>query len=167
MAVQLSYAALTNANKLSLAWSPIAPPPCRSSHSENLFQSSAWNLRSVSRCSCLLRPAESREWVSSIAVSDVPGSGSRMHTYDHGGSEAHDELSDSILSSEPKPLGKHRPHPLQSILSLGESSYPSLVSRPVVSPWRLVVIYESYHPEHPLVKHTSPMCHAHGAQQAL
>ncbi|GKB14078.1 hypothetical protein Tco_0848001, partial [Tanacetum coccineum] len=40
-------------------------------------------------------------------------------------SEAPDESSDSIISSEPKPLGKHRPPPPPSILSLGESSYPS------------------------------------------
>ncbi|GKF18644.1 hypothetical protein Tco_0063562 [Tanacetum coccineum] len=46
-----------------------------------------------------------------IAVSDVPGSGSRVHTHGHGGSKAHDGLSDSILSSDPKPLGKHRPPP--------------------------------------------------------
>ncbi|GKC03777.1 hypothetical protein Tco_0995387, partial [Tanacetum coccineum] len=59
-----------------------------------------------------------------VAVSDVPGSGSRVHTHDHGGSEAHDELSDSILSSEPKPLEKHRYLPPQSILSPGESYYP-------------------------------------------
>ncbi|GKC67052.1 hypothetical protein Tco_1099650, partial [Tanacetum coccineum] len=59
-----------------------------------------------------------------IAVSDVHGTGSRVHTHDHRGSEAHDELSNSILSSEPKPLGKHRPPPPQSILSPGESSYP-------------------------------------------
>ncbi|GJZ88573.1 hypothetical protein Tco_0660355, partial [Tanacetum coccineum] len=38
-------------------------------------------------------------------------SGSHVHTHDHGGSEAHDELSDSILLSEPKPLEKHRPPP--------------------------------------------------------
>ncbi|GKA65684.1 hypothetical protein Tco_0069921 [Tanacetum coccineum] len=59
-----------------------------------------------------------------IAVPDVPGYRSRVHTHDHEGSEAHDELHDSILSSEPKPLRNHRPPPLQSILSLGESSYP-------------------------------------------
>ncbi|GJX17950.1 hypothetical protein Tco_0218782 [Tanacetum coccineum] len=60
-----------------------------------------------------------------IVVPDVPGYGSRVHTHDHGGSEAPDGLPDSILSSKPKPLGKHRPPPAQSILSLGESSYPS------------------------------------------
>ncbi|GJX93650.1 hypothetical protein Tco_0348236 [Tanacetum coccineum] len=72
-----------------------------------------------------------------VAVPDVPGYGSRMHTHDHGGSEAHDEPPDSILS----------------------------ISRPAASPWRPAVICESYHPEHPLVKHTSPVYHAHGAQQ--
>ncbi|GKG46036.1 hypothetical protein Tco_0498482, partial [Tanacetum coccineum] len=40
------------------------------------------------------------------AVSVVPGDGSRMHKHDHDGSEAPDESPDSILSSEPKPLGK-------------------------------------------------------------
>ncbi|GJW58435.1 hypothetical protein Tco_0105166 [Tanacetum coccineum] len=54
--------------------------------------------------------------------SGVPGDGSRVHTHDHDGSEAPDESPDSILSSEPKPLGKHRPPPLPSILSPGESS---------------------------------------------
>ncbi|GKF55525.1 hypothetical protein Tco_0165865, partial [Tanacetum coccineum] len=48
-----------------------------------------------------------------VAVSDVPRSRSRVHTHGHGGSEAHDGLPDLILSSEPKPLGKHRPPPPQ------------------------------------------------------
>ncbi|GKF47362.1 hypothetical protein Tco_0137164 [Tanacetum coccineum] len=61
----------------------------------------------------------------SVAMFDVPGYGSRVHTHDHGGSEAPDGSPDLIISSEPKPLGKHRPPPPQSILSLGESSYPS------------------------------------------
>ncbi|GJX80034.1 hypothetical protein Tco_0328183 [Tanacetum coccineum] len=43
-------------------------------------------------------------------------------------SKAPDELPDSILSSEPKPLRKHRPPPPPSILSPGESSYPPLKS---------------------------------------
>ncbi|GKG11941.1 hypothetical protein Tco_0346178, partial [Tanacetum coccineum] len=59
-----------------------------------------------------------------VVVSDVPGGGFRVHTHDHGGSEAPDRSPDSILSSEPKPLGKHKPSLLQSILSPGESSYP-------------------------------------------
>ncbi|GKB75396.1 hypothetical protein Tco_0942291 [Tanacetum coccineum] len=50
--------------------------------------------------------------------------GSRVHTHDHNGSEAPDESPDSILSSEPKPLEKHRPPPPPSILSPRESSYP-------------------------------------------
>ncbi|GKB20059.1 hypothetical protein Tco_0853982, partial [Tanacetum coccineum] len=61
---------------------------------------------------------------ATIAVSGVPGDGSHMHTHDHDGSEAPDESHDSILSSERKPLGKHRPPPPPSILSPGESSYP-------------------------------------------
>ncbi|GJZ08831.1 hypothetical protein Tco_0543114 [Tanacetum coccineum] len=59
-----------------------------------------------------------------VAMSDVPGGGSRMHTHDHGRSEAPDGSPDSILSSEPKPHGKHRPPPSPSILSHGGSSYP-------------------------------------------
>ncbi|GJW88523.1 hypothetical protein Tco_0163863 [Tanacetum coccineum] len=59
-----------------------------------------------------------------VAVSGMPGDGSRVHTHDHDGSEAPDESPDSILSSEPKPLRKHRPPPPPSILSPGESSYP-------------------------------------------
>ncbi|GJS53602.1 hypothetical protein Tco_0626964 [Tanacetum coccineum] len=59
-----------------------------------------------------------------VAVSDVPRYGSHVHTHDHGGSEAPDGSPDSILSSEPKPLEKHKPPPPPSILSPGESSYP-------------------------------------------
>ncbi|GKG09484.1 hypothetical protein Tco_0338230, partial [Tanacetum coccineum] len=59
-----------------------------------------------------------------VVVPDVPRYGSHVHTHDHGRSEAPDELPDLILSSEPKPLEKHRPPPPQSILSLRESSYP-------------------------------------------
>ncbi|GJY15757.1 hypothetical protein Tco_0386179 [Tanacetum coccineum] len=47
--------------------------------------------------------------VYAIVVSGMPGDGSRVHTPDHDGSEAPNEAPDSILSSEPKPLGKHRP----------------------------------------------------------
>ncbi|GKF37781.1 hypothetical protein Tco_0114539, partial [Tanacetum coccineum] len=46
-----------------------------------------------------------------VAVPDVPGYGSRVHTHDHDGFEALDRSPDSILLSEPKPLGKHRPLP--------------------------------------------------------
>ncbi|GJZ44251.1 hypothetical protein Tco_0591506 [Tanacetum coccineum] len=59
----------------------------------------------------------------SVVVPDVPGYGPRVHTHDHDGSEAPNGSPDSILSSVPKPLGKHRPPPPPSILSLGESSY--------------------------------------------
>ncbi|GKB09738.1 hypothetical protein Tco_0838050 [Tanacetum coccineum] len=61
---------------------------------------------------------------ASETVSGVPEDGSRMPTHDHDGSEAPDESPDSILSSEPMPLGKHRPPPPPSTLSPGESSYP-------------------------------------------
>ncbi|GJV22890.1 hypothetical protein Tco_1375585 [Tanacetum coccineum] len=54
--------------------------------------------------------------VVAVAVSGVPGDGSRVHTHDHDGSKAPDESPDSILSSEPKPLGKHMPSPPPSIL---------------------------------------------------
>ncbi|GJX66492.1 hypothetical protein Tco_0300835 [Tanacetum coccineum] len=56
--------------------------------------------------------------------SAASGSETRVHTPAHGGSEAHNELPDSILPNEPKPLGKHRPLPLQSILSPDKLSYP-------------------------------------------
>ncbi|GKD66686.1 hypothetical protein Tco_1308794 [Tanacetum coccineum] len=59
-----------------------------------------------------------------VVVSDVPGDGSRVHTHDHGGSKAPDGSPDSILSSEPKPLEKHKPPPPPSIMSPGEPSYP-------------------------------------------
>ncbi|GKF13029.1 hypothetical protein Tco_0050955 [Tanacetum coccineum] len=59
-----------------------------------------------------------------VVVSDVPESGTRVHTPAHGGSEAHNELPDSTLPNEPKPLGKHRPPPPQSVLSPNELSYP-------------------------------------------
>ncbi|GJR01424.1 hypothetical protein Tco_0524408 [Tanacetum coccineum] len=59
-----------------------------------------------------------------VAMFGVPRDGSRVHSHDHDGSEAPDESPDSILLSEPKPLGKHRPPPPPSILSPGESSYP-------------------------------------------
>ncbi|GKA91323.1 hypothetical protein Tco_0813193 [Tanacetum coccineum] len=65
-----------------------------------------------------------------VAVSDVPEDGSRMHTYDHGGSEAPDGSLDSILSSEPKPLRKHKPLPPPSILFLESLHIPTEVSRP-------------------------------------
>ncbi|GJR75469.1 hypothetical protein Tco_0087834 [Tanacetum coccineum] len=44
----------------------------------------------------LCRVLES-EYPAAIAVSDVPGSRTRVHTPAHGGSEAHNELPDSIL----------------------------------------------------------------------
>ncbi|GKC10872.1 hypothetical protein Tco_1007654, partial [Tanacetum coccineum] len=56
-----------------------------------------------------------------VAVSDVPGDGSHVHTHDYDGSKAPDESHKSILLSEHKPLGKHRPPPSPSILS---PSYP-------------------------------------------
>ncbi|GKG25632.1 hypothetical protein Tco_0398778, partial [Tanacetum coccineum] len=74
-----------------------------------------------SLASCLSSHGESLPSVPdtyAVAVSDVPGYGSRVRTHDHGGSEAPDGSPDSILSSEPKP-----PLP-PSTLSPEESSYP-------------------------------------------
>ncbi|GKD22056.1 hypothetical protein Tco_1223759, partial [Tanacetum coccineum] len=59
-----------------------------------------------------------------VAIPDVLGYGSRVHTHDHDRPEAPDGSPDSILPSEPKPLEKHRPPPLPSILSPRESFYP-------------------------------------------
>ncbi|GKB16879.1 hypothetical protein Tco_0850802 [Tanacetum coccineum] len=47
-----------------------------------------------------------------------------VHIHDHDGSEDPDKSLYLILSSEPKPLRKHRPPPPPSILSPRESSYP-------------------------------------------
>ncbi|GJT52837.1 hypothetical protein Tco_0978994, partial [Tanacetum coccineum] len=60
-----------------------------------------------------------------IAVSDVHGAETRVHIPAHGGSEAQNGQPDSIFSHEPKPLGKHRPPPPQSVWSPDELSYPS------------------------------------------
>ncbi|GKF20380.1 hypothetical protein Tco_0069018 [Tanacetum coccineum] len=62
---------------------------------------------------------------ATVAMSDVPGAGTRMHTPAHDGSEAYNRPPDSILVNEPKPLWKHRPPPLQSVPSPDELSYPS------------------------------------------
>ncbi|GJX53587.1 hypothetical protein Tco_0281956 [Tanacetum coccineum] len=74
--------------------------------------------------SCLSSLGESLPSVPAIAVPDVPGYESRVHTHDYDRSEAPDGSPDSIQSSEPKPLEKHRPPPPPSILSPRESSYP-------------------------------------------
>ncbi|GKD21985.1 hypothetical protein Tco_1223688 [Tanacetum coccineum] len=79
----------------------------------------------LSLASCLSSLEESLPSVpDAYAVSDVHGAETRVHILAHGGSEAQNGPPDSILSHEPKPLGKHRPPPPQSILSPGESSYP-------------------------------------------
>ncbi|GJY53168.1 hypothetical protein Tco_0444832 [Tanacetum coccineum] len=60
-----------------------------------------------SLASCLSSLGESLPSVPdayAVAVPDVLGYGSRVHTHDHGGSEAPDGSPDSILSSKPKPL---------------------------------------------------------------
>ncbi|GKB39066.1 hypothetical protein Tco_0884008 [Tanacetum coccineum] len=66
----------------------------------------------VSCLSSLGESLPSMPYVYAVAVSDVPGSGTRVHTPAHGGSEADNGLPDSILPNEPKPLGKHRPPPV-------------------------------------------------------
>ncbi|GKC68609.1 hypothetical protein Tco_1101207, partial [Tanacetum coccineum] len=52
-----------------------------------------------------------KEYPVTIAMSDEHGAETRVHIPAHGGFEAQNGLSDSILSHEPKPLRKHRPHP--------------------------------------------------------
>ncbi|GKF52238.1 hypothetical protein Tco_0148705, partial [Tanacetum coccineum] len=64
------------------------------------------------------------EYPATIVVFDVHVAGTRVHIPAHGGSEAHNRPPASILSHEPKPLGKPRPPPPQSVLSLDELSYP-------------------------------------------
>nr|GEY46139.1 hypothetical protein [Tanacetum cinerariifolium] len=49
----------------------------------------------------------------------MSGAETRVHTPAPGESEAQNRLPDSILSSEPKPLVQHRPHPSQSVWSPG------------------------------------------------
>ncbi|GKB53235.1 hypothetical protein Tco_0903988 [Tanacetum coccineum] len=65
-----------------------------------------------------------KEYPVTIDVSDKHGVETRVHIPAHGGSEAQNGLHDSILSHEPKPLGKHRPPPPQSVWSPDELSYP-------------------------------------------
>ncbi|GKE87102.1 hypothetical protein Tco_1564577 [Tanacetum coccineum] len=60
------------------------------------------------------------EYPATVAVSDRHGVG----TPAHGVSEAHNGPPDLILLNEPKPLRKHRPPPLQLVLSPDELSYP-------------------------------------------
>ncbi|GKB09896.1 hypothetical protein Tco_0843819 [Tanacetum coccineum] len=79
---------------------------------------------------------------NTVVVYDVPGHGSCVHTHDHGRSEAPDGLPDSILSSEPKPLGKHRPLPPSNFLF--ESPSLSTISKLTrYEPYRLAMIYET------------------------
>ncbi|GKC91744.1 hypothetical protein Tco_1152393, partial [Tanacetum coccineum] len=59
----------------------------------------------------LLSVPNAYEYPATVAVSDVHGAGTRVHIPALGGSEAQNRPPDSILSHEPKPLGKHR-HPL-------------------------------------------------------
>ncbi|GJX53853.1 hypothetical protein Tco_0282222 [Tanacetum coccineum] len=102
---ELSYVALA-----VLTTRPACHPSltsCLSSHGESL-----------------LSMPDAYEYPATVAGSDVYGAGIRMHIPAHGGSEAHNGPPDLILSHEPKPLGKHRPPPLQSVLSPDELSYP-------------------------------------------
>ncbi|GKB42386.1 hypothetical protein Tco_0887328 [Tanacetum coccineum] len=79
----------------------------------------------LSLTSCLISLEESLPSVSdAYDVSDVHGAETRVHIRAHGGSEAQNGPPDSILLHEPKPLGKHRPPPLQPVWSPNELSYP-------------------------------------------
>ncbi|GJW50113.1 hypothetical protein Tco_0091464 [Tanacetum coccineum] len=64
------------------------------------------------------------EYPATVVVFDGHGARTRVHIPAHGVSEAHNGPPDSILPHEPKPLGKHRPPPLQSALTPDELSYP-------------------------------------------
>nr|GEV45466.1 putative reverse transcriptase domain-containing protein [Tanacetum cinerariifolium] len=52
----------------------------------------------------LLQNSTNEDESYTLAVSNVHGAGTRMHIPAHSGSEAHNELPDSILPNEPKPL---------------------------------------------------------------
>ncbi|GJS04509.1 hypothetical protein Tco_0321017 [Tanacetum coccineum] len=60
-----------------------------------------------------------------VAMPSVPGDRSRVHTYDHDGSEAPDESLDSTLSSEPKPLGNKA-----ILLPIRPYSHPKIILSP-------------------------------------
>ncbi|GKG16050.1 hypothetical protein Tco_0358373, partial [Tanacetum coccineum] len=64
------------------------------------------------------------EYPVTIDVSDEHGAETHVHIPAYGGSEAQNGLPNSILSHEPKPLGKHRPPYPQSVWSPDELSYP-------------------------------------------
>ncbi|GJR83369.1 hypothetical protein Tco_0154154 [Tanacetum coccineum] len=68
-----------------------------------------WHACHPSLILCLSLLRESLPSVPYISAIAVPGYWSRMHTYDHGGSEAHDELPDSILSIELSPTSYLEP----------------------------------------------------------
>nr|GEY87086.1 hypothetical protein [Tanacetum cinerariifolium] len=76
-----------------------------------------------SLASCLSSLEEFLPYVSgtyAVDVSDVPGAETHVHTHNPGGSEAPDRLSESILSSEPKPLDppKYSEMPYPTLLIL-------------------------------------------------
>ncbi|GKD85937.1 hypothetical protein Tco_1357091 [Tanacetum coccineum] len=101
LVVQLSSAALTV---------PTTRPICHSSLT-----------------SCLSSLGESLPSVPDayvVAVSDVYGAETRVYIPAHGGSEAQNGPPNSIISHEPKPLGKHTPPPPQLVWSPDELSYP-------------------------------------------
>ncbi|GJU03570.1 hypothetical protein Tco_1113908 [Tanacetum coccineum] len=64
------------------------------------------------------------KYPATVAVFDVHGARTRVYIHAHGGSEAHNGPPDSILSHVTKPLMKHRPPPLQLVLSPDKLSYP-------------------------------------------
>nr|GFB51652.1 hypothetical protein [Tanacetum cinerariifolium] len=63
----------------------------------------------------------------------MPGAKTRVHTLALGESEAQNGLPGSIISSEPKTLVQHRPHPSQSVWSPNGLSNPPEASRPTAS----------------------------------
>ncbi|GJT31707.1 hypothetical protein Tco_0098395 [Tanacetum coccineum] len=126
-----------------------------------------WILALVLACLVLLyclSHSSANNAAAFVAVFDVPGNGSHVHTHDHNGSEAPDGSPDSILSSEPKPLGKHYKPPLHHrILSWRVFLSPNSKLNRCES-YQLVVSIETYYPEHPLVCIKSGY-HAHGVTQ--
>ncbi|GJZ80377.1 hypothetical protein Tco_0645371 [Tanacetum coccineum] len=64
------------------------------------------------------------EYPATVAVSDVHVARTRVHIPAHSGFDTHNGPPDSILLHELKPLEKHRPPPLQSVLSPDKLSYP-------------------------------------------
>nr|GEV14671.1 hypothetical protein [Tanacetum cinerariifolium] len=74
-------------------------------------------MSSITRRVSAICVPDAYEYSAAIAVSSVSGAETRVHTPAPGESRAQNGLPNSILSSEPKPLVHHMPHPPQSIWS--------------------------------------------------